>query len=47
MSKRHVDTAAGGAFLSLTVDNTTALIEKMVANQSWKRITKHKKACIP
>jgi len=28
MSKGHVDAAAGGTFLSLT-------IEKMVANQSW------------
>ena len=35
MSKGHVDVAAGGAFLSLTVVNATALIEKMVTNQSW------------
>jgi formiminotetrahydrofolate cyclodeaminase len=35
MSKGHVDAAAGGAFLSLTVANATTLIEKMVANQSW------------
>jgi hypothetical protein len=32
MSKGHVDAAVGGAFLSLTVANTTTLIEKMVAN---------------
>ena len=35
MSKGHVDAAAGGAFLSLAVANDMALIEKMVANQSW------------
>jgi len=35
MSKGHVDAAAGGAFLSLAINEATALIEKMVANQSW------------
>ena len=35
MSRAHIDTAAGGAFLSLTIDGATALIEKMVSNQSW------------
>jgi len=35
MSKGHVDAAAGGAFLSLTIKNATTLIEKMVANHSW------------
>ena len=34
MSKGHIDATAGGAFLSLTVVNATALIEKMVTNQS-------------
>jgi hypothetical protein len=34
MSKGHVDVATGGAFLSLTLDNAIALIEKMVAKQS-------------
>jgi len=34
MSKGHVDAAAGGAFLSLTINEATALIEKMMANQS-------------
>jgi hypothetical protein len=34
MSKGHVDAAAGGAFLSLTINNDTTLIENMVANQS-------------
>jgi hypothetical protein len=32
MSRGHVDVAAGGAFLSLTVNRAKALIEKMVAN---------------
>jgi len=32
MSKGHIDAAAGGAFLSLAIENATALIEKMVAN---------------
>jgi len=35
MSKGDVDAAARGAFLSLTINEATALIEKMVANQSW------------
>jgi hypothetical protein len=34
MSKGHVDVVAGGAFLSLTTADATALIEKMEANQS-------------
>ena len=32
MSKGHVDAAAGGTFLSLTINGATTLIEKMVAN---------------
>jgi len=32
MSKGHVDAAAGGAFLSLTIADATTFIEKMVAN---------------
>jgi len=32
MSKGYVDAAAGGAFLFLTIENATTLIEKMVAN---------------
>jgi hypothetical protein len=35
MSKGHLDAAAGGAFLSLTIDEATALIEKTVINQGW------------
>ena len=34
MSKRHVDAAAGGAFLFHTINGAIALIKKMVANQS-------------
>jgi hypothetical protein len=30
-----MDATTGGAFLALTIDGATALIEKMVANQSW------------
>ena len=49
MSWGHVDAATGGAFLSLTIDGATALIEKMVSNQSWGRKgpINNKKACIP
>ena len=46
MLKGHVDAAAGGAFLSLTINDATTLIEKMVANQSWGRNANNKKACI-
>jgi hypothetical protein len=35
MLKGHLDAVTGGAFLSLTTDGATALIEKMVANQGW------------
>ena len=35
MCRGHIDTAAGGAFLSLTIDKATALITKMVMNSSW------------
>jgi hypothetical protein len=34
MLKGHIDVAAGGTFLSLTIDGATALINKMVSNQS-------------
>ena len=43
MSKGHVDAAAGGAFLSLTITNAIALIEKMVTNQSWGEERKQQK----
>ena len=35
MSKGHLDAAAGGAFLSLTIDRATTLINKMVENRAW------------
>ena len=47
MFRGHLDTAAGGTFLSLTIDGATALINKMVSNQSWGRKGKQKKECIP
>ena len=43
MSKGHVDAAAGGAFLSLTIKNATTLIKKMVANQSLGEERKQQK----
>ena len=47
MSRGDIDAADGGAFLSLTIDGATALINKMVCNQSWGKKENHKKACIP
>ena len=50
MSKGHLDTANGGAFLALTVNNAMVLINKMVENQAWRKKEpqlKHKKACTP
>jgi hypothetical protein len=35
MSRGHLDAAARGAFLSLTINEAMALIEKMVTNQGW------------
>ena len=43
MSKGHVDAAVGGSFLSLTIDGATALIKKMVANQSYGEERKQQK----
>jgi hypothetical protein len=34
-SRAHINTAAGGAFLDLTIAKATALVEKMVSNQGW------------
>ena len=31
----NMDAAAGGAFLSLTIAQAIALVEKMVSNQGW------------
>ena len=47
MSRGHLDAAAGGAFLSLTIDGDMSLINKMVSNQSQGRKGKHKKEYIP
>ena len=33
----NVDAAAGGVFLSLTITQATALIEKMVSNHGWSK----------
>jgi hypothetical protein len=40
-----MDAAAGGAFLSLTIDQATALMEKMASNQGWneERTQTHKR----
>jgi hypothetical protein len=35
MSKEHIDVAVGGAFLSLTLNEATTLIDKMIANCGW------------
>jgi hypothetical protein len=35
ITRNHIDVAAGGAFLSLTVYRAKTLIEKMVSNQGW------------
>ena len=34
-SRAHLDAAARGAYLDLTITKATALIEKMVSNQGW------------
>jgi hypothetical protein len=34
-TRETVDAAAGGAFLSLTIDKATTLVEKMASNQGW------------
>jgi hypothetical protein len=46
-SMGHIDATTGGAFLSLTADGATTLINKMVTNQTWGKKEKHKKSCIP
>ena len=35
ISMEYHNATAGGAFLSLTIENATTLIKKIVANQSW------------
>jgi hypothetical protein len=34
-TRETMDAAARGAFLSLTINQATALVEKMVSNQGW------------
>ena len=34
-SRAHLDAAARGAYLDLTIAKATALIKKMVSNQGW------------
>ena len=36
-SRAHLDVAAGGAYLDLTIAKATALFEKMVSNQGWNK----------
>jgi hypothetical protein len=46
-SRAHIDDAAGGAFLDLTITKATALVQckKMVSNQGWseERLQPHTK----
>jgi len=34
-TRETMDAAAGGAFLSLTIPQAIALVEKMASNQGW------------
>ena len=34
-TRENMDAAAGGAFLSLTITQAIALVEKMTSNQGW------------
>jgi chorismate synthase len=36
-ARETIDIVAGGAFLSLTLRDTTTLVEKMASNQSWNK----------
>ena len=36
-SRAHLDAAAGGAYLDLTIAKATTLVEKMVSNQDWNK----------
>jgi len=44
-TRKTMDAAARGAFLSLTIPQATALVEKMASNQGWneERTQTHKK----
>jgi hypothetical protein len=34
-TRETMDAATGGAFLSLTINQVTSLVEKMASNQGW------------
>jgi hypothetical protein len=34
-TRETMDAIVGGAFLSLTIDQATTLVEKMASNQGW------------
>jgi hypothetical protein len=36
-TRETMDAAAGGTFLSLTIRDATALVEKMASNQGWNK----------
>jgi len=44
-TRETLDAAVGGAFLSLTISQATALVEKMTSNQGWseERTQTHKR----
>ena len=44
-TRETMDAATGGAFLSLTIVQATALVEKMASNQGWseERTQTHKR----
>jgi hypothetical protein len=44
-TRETIDAAIGGAFLSLTINQATALVEKMASNQGWneERTQTHKR----
>jgi len=45
-TRETMDAATGGVFLSLTIPQVTALVEKMASNQGWneERTQTHKKS---
>jgi hypothetical protein len=36
-TRETMDAATGGAFLSLTINQATALVEKIASNQGWNK----------
>jgi hypothetical protein len=34
-SQEHIDTAAGGSFFTLSIEEAHKLVDKMASNQSW------------